>query len=527
MKKSLIIVLAALLVLLPSIAALIIYMIPDVVQTPINISGTLYDKNNSYTFDKNNEILVSFFNSLEKESEPIDTVLDESSYDASFYAEVNTKNGTENYTLYFSLNGACYYTDDNDNLRKINTNLADEFLNSKYAVTVYEAIHTPALLTFSNESVIPNKLDLQYTLKNHLAVRGTNSKVTNEILTYYSSDITKLTFSSKPDICNLKVVIGNKKIFDGDFYAFDFSSVPQDVTVKYDINATWIKSGTTDCFGTASYTFYVNYSPAPTFSIDKTSLEAGEFLILRATNIISGDRVNISFSGGLEIKPRFFEKDGYYYAIIPFSVNLYDGNYDLKVVCGETEFIKTISISERNRSESSTIYKTERPVDESDFENMRGLISSIGLNCTDKHFESNTFINYEDERYAEEFYLKLGFGRTRAFEEGFVFDMIGIEFTASQNLEIPALGNGIVCASGEDTILGKYIVIDHGFGLKSWYCNISEATLSVGDEVNKGDIIAITGNSMFYGQTGFFLMTTVLDTPVSPYVIYEKNFTLP
>ena len=64
-------------------------------------------------------------------------------------------------------------------------------------------------------------------------------------------------------------------------------------------------------------------------------------------------------------------------------------------------------------------------------------------------------------------------------------------------------------------------------GLKSWYCNISEALYSVGDEVKKGDIIAKTGESNFYGQPGFYLITTVLDTPVSPYAIYENNFALP
>ena len=31
----------------------------------------------------------------------------------------------------------------------------------------------------------------------------------------------------------------------------------------------------------------------------------------------------------------------------------------------------------------------------------------------------------------------------------------------------------------------------------------------------------------FYGQPGFYLITTVLDTPVSPYAIYENNFALP
>ena len=105
--------------------------------------------------------------------------------------------------------------------------------------------------------------------------------------------------------------------------------------------------------------------------------------------------------------------------------------------------------------------------------------------------------------------------------------MIGIEFSASEGVDIPVINDGIICASGEDFVLGKYIVVDHGYGLKSWYCNISETSLSVGDEVKKGDTIAKTGRSAFYSQTGFYLITTVLDVPVSPYAIYEDNFVLP
>ena len=49
----------------------------------------------------------------------------------------------------------------------------------------------------------------------------------------------------------------------------------------------------------------------------------------------------------------------------------------------------------------------------------------------------------------------------------------------------------------------------------------------MGDVVEKGDAIAKTGSSAFYSQSGFYLITTVLGTPVSPYAIYEKNFVLP
>ena len=69
--------------------------------------------------------------------------------------------------------------------------------------------------------------------------------------------------------------------------------------------------------------------------------------------------------------------------------------------------------------------------------------------------------------------------------------------------------------------------MDHGYGLKSWYCNTSGASFEIGERVAKGDTVAKSGSSAVYDQTGFYLITTVNGIPVSPYAIYENNFTLP
>ena len=90
-----------------------------------------------------------------------------------------------------------------------------------------------------------------------------------------------------------------------------------------------------------------------------------------------------------------------------------------------------------------------------------------------------------------------------------------------------AFNNGIVCAVGEDTLLGKYVVIEHGYGVKSWYCHVGEITVSVGRSVIKGETVARTGTSGFTSSSGFYLITTIFDKPVSPYNFYENDFVLP
>ncbi len=528
MKKVLTIILAALIVLLPTIAALVLHFLPDgIVQTPISITGTLYDDDAHYEFDRNNNAsLASFFNSLEQSSRLVQLSADSIEFDKMLIAEIVDRSKSAHLTLYLSLNDKCYYSDENGALYEINEDYSDTFLNSDYAISIYEKLHSPTLNTFSNEVVIPTNTNFKYTVKDHSSKSGSNSNITDKVLTYYSSNTSEISFSVTPDICDITVYVNDTLTYKGSLFNFNSSSIPNDATVKYEIDATWIKNNVEDCFGTASYSFYVKYSPAPTFTIDKTSFEAGEFMIIKATDIIDSNRVHFDFSGGLDVKPRFFKNGENYFALLPFSMDLKSGEYKLTVTCGETTKSANITITERNRVESSTVYTLDTPLTEQSLSSMNGLISSIGLNCSDRFFTDTTFINYEIA-YGNDFYFKLGYGRIRTFDVGPAFDMIGIEFSASEGIDIPVINNGIVCASGEDAVLGKYIVVDHGYGLKSWYCNISETSLSVGDEVQKGDTIAKTGSSAFYDQVGFYLITTVLDVPVSPYAIYEDNFVLP
>ena len=526
MKKALLVILTVIVVLLPTIVGVVLYLIPDdIIPTPVNVSGVFYDENgNKYEFNRSkNPLLASFFDGLEERSSLTSITLDRLTYDAKFSAELDGRNGTEAYTLYMSASGRSYYTAPDGSFRHIDAGYANTLLCSEYAISIYEKLNTPTLNTFSNESIIPGKVAFKYTAKNGTSLDGKNIKTTSEVATYYSSKTTSFSFSTRPDICNVRVSIGGVEMYNGALYDFDPTTIPAGSTVRYDIDATWVA---TACYGTASYSFIVCYSPAPEFVIERTSVEAGEFIILKARNIIDTNKISYTFAYGAADSIQFFNAGDFYYAFIPVDIDTPTGNYSLSVECGETKQSTSISVSARNRSASDKIYTVDAPLSEQALADMNALISSIGQKCSDKVFGGAPFVNFEQE-YSKNFYLTLGYGRVRKFNVGIDFDMIGVEFSSTVGADIPAINAGVVCASGEDAVLGKYVVVDHGFGFKSWYCNISEATVSVGDTVESGAIVAKTGTSAFYSQPGLYLITTVYGTPVSPYAIYENGFKLP
>ena len=118
MKKALIIILISIIVLLPTICALAIYLVPDdIIQTPINIHGVFSDGEETYEFNRNkNTSLASFFNDLDDNGTPGNVDLSSIKYDKVFTAEIDERNTKKIITIYASLFGHSYSSVDGGEL---------------------------------------------------------------------------------------------------------------------------------------------------------------------------------------------------------------------------------------------------------------------------------------------------------------------------------------------------------------------------------------------------------------------------
>lgn len=72
----------------------------------------------------------------------------------------------------------------------------------------------------------------------------------------------------------------------------------------------------------------------------------------------------------------------------------------------------------------------------------------------------------------------------------------GLDFTAEIGTEIYATGDGVVEEiKTSNWGYGKEIIIDHGFGYKTLYAHLSEFKVNKGDEVKRGELIALMGST--------------------------------
>ena len=110
MKKALTTILVVILALLPTIVAAVLHLTPDeIIQTPINLSGSFIDENgNGYEFNRNNNsFLASFFDDLDDNSIKSSYSLDNIKYDKKFIAEIVKKDKKQKLDFYLSILGSC------------------------------------------------------------------------------------------------------------------------------------------------------------------------------------------------------------------------------------------------------------------------------------------------------------------------------------------------------------------------------------------------------------------------------------
>lgn len=71
----------------------------------------------------------------------------------------------------------------------------------------------------------------------------------------------------------------------------------------------------------------------------------------------------------------------------------------------------------------------------------------------------------------------------------------GIDIAARIGTPIYASADGIVSQAGYEEGYGKLVVVDHGYGYKTYYAHASKYYVKVGQRVKRGDMVAAVGNT--------------------------------
>lgn len=87
------------------------------------------------------------------------------------------------------------------------------------------------------------------------------------------------------------------------------------------------------------------------------------------------------------------------------------------------------------------------------------------------------------------------FGAFRRLNGFFATRHTGWDLRAPMGTPIMAMADGIVAFADVLDIRGDHLVIDHGYGVFSGYSHLSETLVEVGDSVQRGQIVALSGST--------------------------------
>ncbi len=93
----------------------------------------------------------------------------------------------------------------------------------------------------------------------------------------------------------------------------------------------------------------------------------------------------------------------------------------------------------------------------------------------------------------------------------------GLDIASHYGDQIRATGDGVVEEVGERAGYGRLIVIDHGFGVSTWYGHLSGFKVQTGERVKSGDVIGYEGNSGRATGPHLHYEVRIYNTPVNPW----------
>ncbi len=527
-----------LLLLIPMIVAVISYTAAQkrpVTENSVSELVLSSPDGNKYTLRHNDKeegkknAFASFFKMNESGSRVTMLPSPEGEYSV-FEAKYVSYNKVSTYKYYISTEPEnAFYSDHKGNFYKISKEAVSSFLSSEYAMCVYPSASQPTLSVGDKSSVLPQRMKwkfLGYNDKFHDGLVNTN-KDGADMCTV--SGGLQLSFDNEPDY--IFVVLSDadgNTVFEDSYDKLDTSYFADNTVYNVRVTAKWYEVEGRSNFGEGVYSFTANVLSPAVFYVNKTDIEYGDFVIVSAKNIVDKSLIKFNSEPSIDFEPVFIEKDGYYHALVPVSLDCIEKNEEAN------RYLFTLSYGDAIQELALNV--TKRTPSKGYPDISIDVVTSCYNNTTRTEFKNVTaphLASISNELYWMSDNMLIP-PTTRNVRMGFGFDVIvasanvrftheGVDFKVKKNDTVSACLPGKVIWTGETALSGKTVIVDHGGGLKSLYANMSSIGVDVGDVVEKGKMLGIVGSTGFCGSTSLHFGLYVFDVPVRYYSCEEEG----
>lgn len=556
-----IVIFCVLIILIPTFIAIwdVYFKNDDIFPDSKNITVTLCDaEGNIIATDTVSESnigdsrLINIFYAMNagiKTAAPSDTVKENYSF------SLKSGNNSTQYVCHFSESaGQSYLSDTSGNFYSVNKTSYDEFLSSEYSEAAYSGSRAPTLVTGNNDVVIPASVSWHYKDHNGLSRTASENATSSVVSKYEINGSVSLSFQKAPDICRVTIADSNgNSVFEGNFDDLSSITADPDTELYVDIQAFWLQKTNPDSYGDIFYEFSLLCKDRAVFELNSSEVSPGEFVIITASKLEKGATVSFSpvnfknresenlsenlFESSdlpaliaLKQSSPIFDFESYgnstAFGILAIPFDTPSGDFEFAVSSGVSSQHFTLTITEAKDNSSVTLTKSKKLINQliskdALFE-LNKLLAGVADKSTNVALFRNEFATFRNT----DFEKKYSFGDRFISGETEIpdFHALGNDYAALINggQTVRALNIGRVVYVGEAVHLGKFVVVDHGIGVCTWYCHLGDFDVSIGDILAKGDPVGKCGNGTMLYEKGVLLLCSIGKTFVSPDCILNK-----
>lgn len=407
------------------------------------------------------------------------------------------------------------------------------FLTSPYSETVYEESAPPTLYTPLGDAITPNQAKWTYTLSDETEKLSENYEATEAILTYRIAGAINFSFSRKPDICTVTVKsLNGSTVFFGSPEKLASLTVEENSELLVSVSAIWEDDGKVTSYGKQQYEFKIICVEPSTFSISATEAVGGQVLVLSVSDVDDVDSIiyaptsdfddeaseNDSASKALDelysYRPIFVKEGSNAYALLPIPANIPDTVFAFSISCGISRSDITLKLNKATAKNGSSPDAVLTNAQKAEF--LRILFNL-------KRSTDDVLLLHGDFALPDTY----GFTQAQAYNTTVngSFTLLGSCYRANgtNGMTVQSANVGIVSEVGYSPLLGNYVIIDHGMGLLSWYCGLSDVSVGEKNIVKKGDPIGRAGSSSLLCENGVNIICSVGGVLVDPDELYNKK----
>ena len=468
--------------------------------------------------------LLWLFYHIPMEMKPLSSAPGDPESDARIYVETDLNGEKEKMTYYFSMvASASYCIDENGGIFAVPAQYNDAFLGTAYAESFYPAARVPQLITIDRDTILPTTVQWYYNNYNDVNLPAKQYETAKSPITYEMTGALGMSFSSEPDFCEAKIYENEILLYSGPLDQISSLTVDSGNEMKISVRAIWLQENHPEAHGEIFYEFPVRIRNRSEFSVSATSIPSGGFTTISGTNITNPSKID--FSSDMEGPTPVFHLDrSQMRAFLFIPPTTPAGTHWITLTYGAS-------------SQSFVIEVTDpRAVDSFDYSDRRLQSPSSGLQAAVtewmellKALPSPQPILYFPGNFEDP--LQNGFrtGYTHGSRVQWINDIvpsvIGHEFVIDQTggTAVHSLQSGKVIQIGSCALLGNYVVIDHGCGLRLWYGHLSSVDVEQGDVLSQGQSVGKAGTGGASTANGFLLVCTIYDNVIDPVLIFGQK----